>query len=108
MTGAIDKPPPNELVPAWVGALERTCIGCGQRDNHPKYITGALNAPPIYWHHDCYVISEQPGWEDVRAMIHGAEGRTGHQLRLHLLRHAQQQKEAEEPHRHSPAGRDDK
>jgi hypothetical protein len=77
--------PAEEKVPEWVGALMRTCIGCGKRDNHPKLITGHLDSPPWYWHHDCYVIAEQPGWQDIEGAIRGAEGATGHALRLHLL-----------------------
>lgn len=79
------KLPPDEDVPDWVGSYSSTCIGCTQTDNHPKILTGALDAPPIYWHHDCYVISKAPGWEAIHAAITGAEGATGHDLRLHLL-----------------------
>lgn len=79
------KSSPAEDVPSWVQPQMRACIGCGQRDNHPKMLTGALDAPPIYWHHDCYVIAEQPGWEEIRDVIAGAEGVTGHALRLHLM-----------------------
>lgn len=84
MSAPSAKPAANEEVPDWVGAYMSTCIACAQTDNHPMLITGDLDKPPIHWHHDCYVIAKQPGWEDIAALIAGANGATGHALRLHL------------------------
>lgn len=77
-------PSANELVPYWVGAYMSKCVACPEPDNHPKLITGAIDAPPTHWHHDCFVHSKQPGWEDIATLIEGANGATGHMLRLHL------------------------
>lgn len=91
------KAAPEEHLPAWVippgvppSALMRTCIGCTQTDNHPKMVMANVGTPgaDIYWHHDCYVIARAPGWEDIAQAIDGANGATGHQLRLHMMRAA--------------------
>lgn len=87
MSNTVAKPPPDEDVPDWVGAYESTCIGCGQTDNHPMILTGPLDEAPIYWHHDCFVIAKRPGWEDIKTAIEGAQGATGHALRMHLAGH---------------------
>ncbi len=85
MTQVNEKPLADEDVPEWVGAYRSTCIGCTQTDNHPKMQVGPINAPPVFWHHDCYVIAKAPGWEQVADSIAGANGATGHALRLHLM-----------------------
>lgn len=96
MTQPVNKPAPDEPLPDWVlhpsiprAAIMRTCIGCGQTDNHPKIIKATTGAPAaeIYWHHDCYVIAKAgDDWPDIAALLQGADGTTGHQLRLHLMR----------------------
>jgi hypothetical protein len=79
------KPPAIEDVPSEHGAYVSACIGCGQRDNHPKILTGDLDKPPVRWHHDCFVLAEQPGYETYAALIEGANGATGHALREHIM-----------------------
>jgi len=79
------KPPAIETVPPDVGAYVSACIGCGQRDNHPKILTGDLDKPPVRWHHDCFVLAEQPGYQDYAAILEGSNGVTGHALREHIM-----------------------
>jgi hypothetical protein len=82
---ASGKPPAIEDVPSEYGAYVSACIGCGQRDNHPKILTGDLDKPPVRWHHDCFVIAEQPGYEAYAVLIEDAKGATGHALREHIM-----------------------
>lgn len=82
---ASGKPPAIEDVPSEYGAYVSACIGCGQRDNHPKILTGDLDKPPVRWHHDCFVIAEQPGHEFYAALLEESGGVTGHALREHLI-----------------------
>jgi hypothetical protein len=61
----------------------RTCIGCGQSDDHPKdqVVLGAGES--VFWHMDCHVIAT--GCESCRAQIAGADGATGSALHRHLM-----------------------
>jgi hypothetical protein len=88
MTQPTDTPVPDENVPSWVGAVLTQCIACQKTDNHPKIVMASVGNTPsadVRWHHDCYVISKADGWEQIEDAISGAEGRKGHQLRLHLM-----------------------
>jgi hypothetical protein len=83
------KPSAREDVPDWVGALMRTCIGCGKTDNHPKIVKATMGAADadIYWHHDCYVIAKAGyDWPEIAQLLEGAKDATGHQLRMHIMR----------------------
>jgi hypothetical protein len=89
MTEPITEPAPDEEVPEWVGAIMRRCIACQKLDNHPKIIVAAVGnmaSADVFWHHDCYVTATADGWEEIQEAIAGAEGRKGHQLRLHLMK----------------------
>jgi hypothetical protein len=57
----------------------RSCIGCGQVDDHPRHDTDETGAS-VLWHHDCHFRAT--GCEICEAVA--AEGLTGDELREHI------------------------
>jgi hypothetical protein len=64
----------------------RLCIGCGQRDDHPRHVIHKQQP----WHMDCHVLST--GCATCKRQITGAEGKTGDELREHLMALREQRK----------------
>lgn len=62
--------------------LIRSCIACGQADDHPRHVIAQGDAS-ILWHMDCHVIAT--GCEVCEQQIGGADGAQGDELRTHLL-----------------------
>lgn len=63
--------------------LQRHCIGCGQRDNHPRHVIGTADGGQILWHMDCHVIAT--GCETCKMQLAEANGVIGDKLREHLV-----------------------
>lgn len=61
----------------------RLCIGCGQHDDHPRHVIHMKGQPGAMWHMDCHVLAT--GCETCKRQIADAEGKTGAELREHLL-----------------------
>lgn len=62
--------------------MQRTCIGCGQTDDHPRHVVSMSNDIEVNWHMDCHIIAQ--GCEVCQRQLVGAEGLTGDALREHL------------------------
>lgn len=62
----------------------RTCIGCGQVDDHPRHVVlvGADHAE-VTWHMDCH--SRAANCDVCASQIADANGATGDELRTHLV-----------------------
>ncbi len=62
-----------------------TCLGCGQRDDHPKHQV-VINAEheSVHWHMDCHSRVDPP-CELCAAQTATAEDKIGAELREHLL-----------------------
>jgi hypothetical protein len=62
-----------------------TCLGCGQRDDHPKHQI-VINAEheSVHWHMDCHSRVD-PACELCAAQTATAEDKIGAELREHLL-----------------------
>lgn len=59
----------------------RSCIACGQDDDHPRHVT-ATPAGSVPVHMDCHAAM---GCEVCAQQIGGADGAQGDELRTHLL-----------------------
>jgi hypothetical protein len=59
----------------------RTCIGCGQIDDHPRHVIALLDGSTVTWHHDCHAIATG---DPVSAAV-AASGLTGDELRDHIV-----------------------
>lgn len=59
--------------------MNRSCIGCGQVDDHPRHIVPAGDTD-VFWHHDCHATT---GCEVCEAVA--AEGLKGDELREHIV-----------------------
>lgn len=62
----------------------RSCIACGQEDDHPRH--GIYMGPDlghVLWHMDCH--SHATGCDTCNAQIADAGGVKGDELRTHLL-----------------------
>lgn len=63
---------------------QRTCIGCGQTDDHPRHVIDVGDPDAVVtWHMDCHVIAT--GCETCTAQTAGAEGKTGDELVAHIV-----------------------
>jgi hypothetical protein len=63
----------------------RTCIGCGQQDDHPRHVIDA-GGTDVTWHMDCHVFAA--GCEVCKHQLDGVGGAKGNpkgdKLRAHL------------------------
>jgi hypothetical protein len=62
----------------------RTCLGCGQTDDHPRHVITMPDHSEVGWHMDCHTRANPP-CEVCKSQIAGAKGATGHELREHLV-----------------------
>jgi hypothetical protein len=37
--------------------MDRTCIACGQIDDHPKHVVALMDGSDAAYHHDCHARS---------------------------------------------------
>lgn len=70
----------------------RTCIGCGQTDDHPRLVVAGTvdHTADITWHHDCWCIAHpddgsDAGVAEMHLVVAHAAGRQGDELREYLL-----------------------
>lgn len=63
--------------------MQRTCIGCGQTDNHPKHRIALGDGNEAAWHMDCHARSGD-GCESCAAQKEGAEHLVGEEFRAHI------------------------
>lgn len=71
----------------------RTCIGCGQTDDHPRLVVaGTLgdHKADITWHHDCWVIAHPDDGSDIgvthmHEFVAAAKGAKGEDFRKFAL-----------------------
>ena len=63
--------------------ITRTCVGCGQHDDHPKHVIGTGDGNAIAWHMDCHALSES-GCDTCEAQKDGAEDLRGAEFREHI------------------------
>lgn len=64
----------------------RNCIGCGQRDDHPRHVV-VVGEAEVPWHMDCHVITTGCAiCEYQLAAVGGVDGNPkGEALRAHLV-----------------------
>jgi hypothetical protein len=62
----------------------RTCLGCGQTDDHPRHVVYLPDGNEVNWHMDCHRIAT--GCEVCTSQTAGAEGVIGDELRAHLTK----------------------
>jgi hypothetical protein len=64
-----------------------TCVGCGQVDDHPKHVTVVNDGQhtDVRWHHDCHAAANPPCSVCASIMEAGAAGKTGEDLRAHIV-----------------------
>jgi putative methionine-R-sulfoxide reductase with GAF domain len=62
----------------------RSCLGCGQRDDHPRH---TVVIPPdmaeVPWHMDCHAAITN--CELCVPVVKGAKGKTGDTLRTYII-----------------------
>lgn len=61
----------------------RTCLGCGVADDHPRHVIDLDGVNVTNWHHDCH--SAVTGCEICAFVVKAAKGKTGEELRTHLM-----------------------
>ena len=63
----------------------RTCIGCGQTDDHPRCIVQITATEDVTWHPDCHQIAA--GDMDCHPQCAGGahEGKTGLAMLQHII-----------------------
>lgn len=59
----------------------RSCVGCGQEDDHPRHVIAQAGAS-VPWHMDCHAAT---GCEVCKQQIADAAGVKGDELRTHLI-----------------------
>lgn len=42
------------------GRPMRTCIGCGQTDDHPRHVIDTGTTQDVTWHIDCHAVASPP------------------------------------------------
>lgn len=60
----------------------RTCIGCGQTDDHPRHVIALPEGSEVTWHMDCHAIATS--CDTCMTQTAGADGATGDALREHI------------------------
>lgn len=60
----------------------RTCIGCGQSDDHPRHTIALPDGNDVHWHHDCHALAT--GCATCAATVDSAGGVIGDELREHI------------------------
>lgn len=69
----------------------RTCMGCGQSDDHPKHHAVQADGGSAYWHMDCHSRVDPP-CPSCTPQVAEAKGATGGDFRAHIIRiHAGEQ-----------------
>lgn len=63
--------------------IQRTCLGCGIRDDHPKHVIGTVDGNSVAYHLDCHAASEG-GCPSCAAQRDGAEDLRGAEFREHI------------------------
>jgi hypothetical protein len=61
----------------------RTCLGCSQVDDHPRKVIDLDGINTAFWHYDCH--AQVTGCEYCTALLKDAGGKTGDDLRDHLM-----------------------
>lgn len=64
----------------------RTCVGCGQTDDHPKHVlvVDGVTHESVAWHMDCHRLSDA-GCLPCADQTAGAEDLKGAELREHIV-----------------------
>jgi len=68
------------------GRPMRTCIGCGQTDDHPRCIVDKGDEGEVTWHMDCHFIATGP--QPCHASVTSADGPTGAERLVAIQEHA--------------------
>jgi len=62
----------------------RPCLACGQQDDHPRH---QVVIPPdmasVFFHYDCH--AQVGGCESCVSVVKDAGGKTGDELRNHIM-----------------------
>lgn len=62
----------------------RSCLACGQTDDHPRHMVVLSDGSEAFWHMDCHSRISPP-CSVCAEVISGADGVTGDALRSHIL-----------------------
>lgn len=65
-------------------SLQRTCLGCGQTDDHPRHVVTLQDGSDVNWHMDCHRIAT--GCDVCTEQTAGADGVTGDDFRAYLTK----------------------
>lgn len=65
--------------------MNRTCMGCGQTDDHPKHDAVQRDGSSAHWHFDCHARVDPP-CESCAWQAKDANGATGEAMQAHILR----------------------
>jgi hypothetical protein len=60
-----------------------SCLACGQTDDHPKHSVAITPVNYVDWHYDCH--HAVTGCEICAPIVKSAKGKTGEELRAHLM-----------------------
>lgn len=71
----------------------RTCLACGQTDDHPRHVIALPDGNDVNYHMDCCQIVK--GCEHCAAAREGGEDKKGDELRTHIVENAPAREEAE-------------
>jgi hypothetical protein len=71
----------------------RTCLACGQTDDHPRHVIGLPDGNSINYHMDCCVVVKN--CEHCTASLEGSNEAKGDDLRAHIIANAPTVGEAE-------------
>lgn len=64
----------------------KTCLGCGQSDDHPKHVVTLPDHSEVAWHNDCHSRAHPPCEICAHVVTH-SDGRQGQELRDHIVGH---------------------
>lgn len=62
----------------------KTCLGCGQNDDHPKHVVTLPDHSETTWHNDCHSRAN-PSCEICTHVVAHSDGRQGDELRAHIV-----------------------
>lgn len=61
----------------------RTCLACGQTDDHPRHVIGLPDGNDVNYHMDCCSIVKN--CEHCTPVVDSSDGAKGDDLRAHIV-----------------------
>lgn len=61
----------------------RTCLACGQTDDHPRHVIALPDGNDVNYHFDCHKIVTN--CEHCTPVVDSSDGKKGDDLRAHII-----------------------